>query len=48
MSVLNIKEGKIEDLKVTIELQMWMKMQSLHILKMLKEERPCCQKSLAE
>jgi hypothetical protein len=40
MSVLNIEEGNIEDLKVTLELPMWMKMQSLHILNMLKEERP--------
>lgn len=40
MSVLNIKEEKIEDLKVMLKLPMWMKMQSLHILKMLKEERP--------
>jgi hypothetical protein len=40
MSVLNIKEGIIEDLKVTLKLPMWMKMQILHILKILKEERP--------
>lgn len=40
MSFLNVKEGKIEYLKVTSKFPMWMKMQSLHILNMLKEERP--------
>ena len=30
MSVLNIKEGKIKELRVTLELPMWMKMSSHH------------------
>jgi hypothetical protein len=43
-SVLNIKEGQIEDLKVMLKLPMWIKMQSLHILKILKKERPLLSK----
>ena len=39
LNVLNIKEGMIEEMNGRVELQLLMKIQGHHILKMLKEEK---------
>ena len=39
LNVLNTKEGMIEKINGWVELQLLMKMQGHHILKMLKEEK---------
>ena len=38
LNVLSAKEGMIEEMNDRVELQLLMKMQGHHILKMLKEE----------
>ena len=39
LNVLNAKEGMIEEMNGRVELQLLMKIQGHHILKMLKEEK---------
>lgn len=39
LSVPNVKEGMVEELKTRIELHMLMKIPNPHILKMLKEDK---------
>ena len=39
LNVLSAKEGMIEEMKGSVELQLLMKIQGQHILKMLKEEK---------
>ena len=41
LNVLNTKEGMIEEMNGKVELQLLMKIQGHHILKMLKEEKFC-------